>query len=363
MLAICAASVLLHGLAIGWVGTQFGPGMEGIEEPPDTQTVVATLIAAPEPVPVPVPVPVPAPTPAVAAPAAPPPKPAQPAMPTPVQHAAALEDAAPVEAIATPPIEEIAAQPLPQPALALEQLAPQTIAAPDSAAAVPRYRVSLPPSVRLSFEVARKEANGTEWSGSSEMDWQRGSDSYRLSMDAFVNMLVTRVNVGRVNSEGVLTEDGIAPRRVTEKRMGRAETATHFDAAGQRITFSSSERSVPLLPGAQDKASVQFQLAGIARADSAQLTPGVEIQVGSERDAAPYRFVVAGEEEIDTPMGRIATLRLTRPPRPGSYNARLDIWLAPQHGWLPVKVRSAESKGAVTTQTIRSIVATDAGNG
>lgn len=351
-IAICALSLLLHALAIGWAGSQLGGGVAAQEEQMEPQPIMAALIKPAAPAP-----PVPKPAPPERQPA---PSKAVRAAPPPVVEAA--EDT-------------IATAPLPQPELApdsvmledlaLEEVAPNPadppVAAPAEPAATPRYRVSLPPSTRLSFEVTRKDANGSNWSGSSEMDWQRGQGSYRLSMEAFVSMLVTRVNVGKVNSEGVLNEDGIAPRRVLEKRMGRAQTATHFDAEKGRITFSSSERSVALLPGAQDKASVQFQLAGIARADSAQLAAGVEIQVGSDRDAPPYRFVLAGEEEIDTPMGRLATWRLTRPPLPGAYNARLDIWLAPQHGWLPVKVRSLETSGAVTTQTIRKIV-TNSGN-
>jgi hypothetical protein len=214
----------------------------------------------------------------------------------------------------------------------------------------------------MSYDVTRKDAKGSEFSGTSEVAWRRDGASYQVSAETFLNALIARVAVMRSTSEGAVTEDGIVPRRMLEKRMGRAETATHFDLEGKRITFSRSERNVPLAVGAQDRASLPFQLAGIARADSAQLSAGVEIQVGSERDASPYAFVVAGEETIDTPMGRVETWRLTRAPRAGSYSARLDIWLAPQHGWMPVQVRSMEANGAVTTQTIRKIVATDTGS-
>ena len=34
-----------------------------------------------------------------------------------------------------------------------------------------------------------------------------------------------------------------------------------------------------------------------------------------------------------------------RIPRQGSYDQKLDIWLAPQQGWYPVKLRYTETNG------------------
>jgi len=121
-------------------------------------------------------------------------------------------------------------------------------------------------------------------------------------------------------------------------------------------SFSATQAAYPLAPGAQDKASVPLQLAAIARGDPGQLAGDIEIQVGQDRDASVYRFVVLGEEEIDTRLGKLRTLRLSRPPKPGSYSARLDIWLAPDHGWYPVQICNIEANGAVTTQTVNKIV-------
>jgi hypothetical protein len=53
---------------------------------------------------------------------------------------------------------------------------------------------------------------------------------------------------------------------------------------------------------------------------------------------------------------------LSRPPKPGSYNSRLDIWLSPERGWYPVRIRNLEASGAVTTQTVNNIVMTDTGS-
>jgi hypothetical protein len=172
-----------------------------------------------------------------------------------------------------------------------------------------------------------------------------------------------RVNLVVLTSEGAVTAAGLAPLVMTEKRRGRALTATHFNRQGAAtITFSGSQNTYPLAVGAQDKASVPLQLAGIARADPAQLSGDIEIQVGEDRDASVFRFVVVGQELIDTRLGKLQTWHLSRPPKPGSYSSRLDLWLAPGRGWYPVQIQNTEASGAVTTQTVNNIVMTDTGS-
>jgi hypothetical protein len=143
-----------------------------------------------------------------------------------------------------------------------------------------------------------------------------------------------------------------------EKRRNRSATNTHFDQDEKRITFSSTAANVQLLPGAQDKATVPFQLAAIGRADVNQFSGDIDIQVGEDRGAVIYRFQLVGEEELETKMGKLVTMRLARPPRPGSYGSRLDIWLAPGLNWYPVQIRNTEGSGAVTTQTVTKITST-----
>ena len=152
------------------------------------------------------------------------------------------------------------------------------------------------------------------------------------------------------------------PTLMTEKRRGRSMTATHFDRKDGRLSFSASAANYPLAWGAQDKASVPLQLTAIARGDPQQLSGNIDILVGEDRDASVFSFVVLGQEQIDTGMGRIATWHLTRPPKPGSYNSRLDLWLAPDYGWVPVQIRNLEASGAVTTQTANKIVMKNSGS-
>ena len=326
-------------------------------------TLVTQLLpVATAPVPAPEPVPVPE--------ASPPPLPrmppvlveiAAPDLPgdiTPVTDAAPAADgngAAP----AAPVAEPIPVAPAPQ----VPPASPPAAAAPPPAAPeARRYVVDMPPPAKITLDVARTDADGTTWSGEAVLAWQLNADSYRIQVEAGIRVVFARVNLVVLKSEGAVAETGFAPITMTEKRRGRAMTATHFNWGKGLITFSASEAMYGLPPGAQDKASIPLQLAAIARGDAKQLTGAIDIFVGEDRDAAIYRFTVVGQEEIDTKLGTLQTWHLTRPPQPGSYKSRLDIWLAPAHGWYPVRIRNSEANGAVTTQTVNNIVLDHSGS-
>lgn len=226
------------------------------------------------------------------------------------------------------------------------------------AAPAPRYRASLPPPAQLSFDVTRSGA-GIEGTGQAVMDWRHAESQYRLTMST----VVEGSTLAELASEGAIDASGMVPRTMSAQRRGKARTATHFNARQGRITFSASEGSVPMAPGTQDRASLPMQLAGIARAGAAQLERSIDILVGEEKDASVVRFALVGREEIETPMGRLATWHFLYTPAPGTYRTRLEVWLAPEHEWYPVQLRGTEANGVVTTQTISKIVVNNsAGN-
>jgi hypothetical protein len=235
-------------------------------------------------------------------------------------------------------------------------------APPKPAPEARHYKVDLPPAADIMLDVARTDANGTRWSGDALLSWTLTPASYKIRVEAGIGVVFAHVNLLTLTSEGMVGEEGFIPSLMTEKRRGRSLTATHFDRANGKLSFSASEATYPLVWGAQDKASVLLQLAAIARGDPKQLSGNIDILVGEDRDASVFSFVVVGQEQIDTRMGRIATWHLTRPPKPGSYNSRLDLWLAPERGWYPVQIRNVESSGAVTTQTVNNIVMKDSGS-
>jgi hypothetical protein len=247
---------------------------------------------------------------------------------------------------------------------AVVQAAP--VASPAAAAPAPppgrSYHVDLPPSADLLLAVERVDADGTHWSGEATLGWRLQPNAYRIKVDVGIRLLFAHVNLLELTSEGGTGDAGFTPALTTEKRRGRALTATHFNRQDGTITFSASQDKYPLAAGAQDKASVPLQLAAIARADPGQLAGPVDIQVGEDRDATVYSFNLVGQEDIDTGLGKLRAWHLSRPPKPGSYSSRLDVWLAPGRGWYPVRIRNTEASGAVTTQTVNNISITGTGS-
>lgn len=336
-------------------------------------TILAQVLPAPAPPPPPPPAPLPLPQ------AEPPPLPVIPPLPAELgswaENSGVTPDNAPDNAPGSaPPAADGVPGGAGTPALATAPApveapppAPETPPAPAAPAApavseIRRYKVDMPPPATITLDVARTDKDGAEWSGEAVLAWQANDDSYQIKVEAGIRVVFTRVNLVVLTSEGAVGVAGFAPIKMTEKRRGRSLTATHFNWGDNRVTFSSSQAAYPLVAGAQDKASVPLQLSAIARGDVKQLSGDIDIFVGEERDAAVYRFNVVGQEVIDTRLGKLQTWHLTRPPVPGSYRSTLDIWLAPQHGWYPVRIRNTEANGAVTTQTVNNIVLDHSGS-
>jgi hypothetical protein len=344
VLLLCAATLLLHYLMIGWVGARIG--LPAAEQPPPAASapIVAQLRPAP---------PVersPAPAPA----------------PVPKRKAAPVRERPALVGASTALAEKLAETvvPLPPPEALAEAGAADLVPDVQSAqpAPPPGLRVDVPPASTLALDVARTDADGATWSGEGVISWTNAGGAYAMQVEAGISVIVTRVNLIVTRSEGRVGEHGFEPALATEKRRGRAQTAIHFNREEGNITFSASQAKVPLAIGAQDTATLPLQLAAIARADAAQFDGEVDILVGETRGAAVFRFNAVGREEIDTKMGKLQALHLARPPRPGSYNSRLDVWLAPAHGWYPVRIRNTEASGAVTTYTVNKIVFTGTGS-
>jgi hypothetical protein len=367
-IALGAVTVLLHLVVLDWFSGQLGrPHGETARRA--ARQVVAELLETPPP-PQQQARPPPPPRPALE----PPPLPRLPLDPVEVAEAAdapagagdgaraAMPDAAPNAEAAGQGSAAIAAADVQSSPAAPQAPQAAEAAAPKPAPEARRYKVDLPPAADILMDVARLDANGTRWSGDALLSWTLTPASYKIRVEAGIAIVFAHVNLLTLTSEGAVGDEGFMPDLMTEKRRGRSMTATHFNRKEGTLTFSASQARYPLAWGVQDKASVPLQLAAIARGDPQQLSGNIEILVGEDRDASVFSFTVLGQEQIDTAMGRIATWHLTRPPKPGSYNSRLDLWLAPDHGWYPVQIRNLEASGAVTTQTVNKIVVKNPGS-
>jgi hypothetical protein len=245
-------------------------------------------------------------------------------------------------------------------------------AAPEASETTPQagepagnLKFDLPPSAELKYEVQALR-DGKQWYGTGVFQWDAAGRAYVITGEASITLLF-KITVLNFRSEGAVNAFGIAPVLYSEKPWRKAMTNTHFQHG--KISFSASQAEYPYKGGEQDRASIIWQLAGIGRGDPGQFVAGkaFDITVAGARDADTWRMDVVGQEEIETPHGTMSAWHVVRSPKPGSYDQRIDIWLAPQHEWYPAKVRFTYANGdwldmALAKLTPRSPAIASSGN-
>lgn len=217
----------------------------------------------------------------------------------------------------------------------------------------PQYKIDLPPSVTLEYAVQKTVTDGQPMYGHGSIKWQTDGTHYTVDGEAGVLFFT----VLHFRSEGAIDEYGVSPELYSEKRFRKSETATHFQRERNMISFSASTKTYPRKGGEQDRGSVIWQLAGIGRGDSQHFTRGatIEMVVAGTRDADTWDMVVVGEEAIDIAGETILTWHVTRTPRAGSYDQKLDIWLAPSKEWYPLRLRYTEVNGDMLDMSLSDL--------
>lgn len=342
LLALCGVSAALHLLVLQLLARHGGP--ESMPAPDGPGPLVLRLAPATSPL--------------TAAPAA---QAAHAAAPTPAAPPAArtrpaAQASAPARPASSTPPPVRADDTATSQAAAASGASPQPVPAPVPAAgtgaggapsgdALPvqmpaRYRVRMPPSVRLAYTLTRRDATGKAGPAQAALlDWRNDDGRYSLRMDGVF---------GQVSSSGADSDSGILPQRYTA-RDGNRETSIAFDPARQRVVFGDGSEA-PGAPGLQDRASLLMQLAGIGLARPGQLQDVLEIVVAGADVARIERFQVMGEEQLSTGAGTVKTLRLAQ--RVAAGEPRLEVWLAPDQGWLPVQLRVTQADGSSATQVL-----------
>lgn len=147
-----------------------------------------------------------------------------------------------------------------------------------------------------------------------------------------------------LTSTGSVTEAGLKPERFEGSRGVNDARSVHaeFDWTGAGLVLAHDGRHERLdLPaGTQDRLSIMYQFMFFAYDQRRQ----IDFAMTNGRKLDHYRYRIARDVEIDTPLGRMTTLHLVKQRDAGG--SETEIWLAPQHHYLPVKMLIVESDGA-----------------
>jgi hypothetical protein len=217
---------------------------------------------------------------------------------------------------------------------------------PLPAKAVRSYVV--PPSARLKYSVTG-EVKGFPYYVNGELTWTQDGKTYDARMEISHFLLGSRVQT----STGQLTPQGLEPTRFGDKV--KSEVAAHFEREKGKISFSANTPDVPLLAGAQDQLSIFMQVAAMLAGDPTGFPPGstLSFQAVGPRSADTWVFTMGASEHLTLPGGQLAAVHLWRDPS-GEYDPKTEIWLAPDLGYLPVRIRLTQRNGDFVDQAWKS---------
>ena len=110
-----------------------------------------------------------------------------------------------------------------------------------------------------------------------------------------------------------------------------------------------------LAAGTQDRLSVLIQLGALLAGDARRYPPASVIELPAAHANGPgqWRFTVIGPE-TEAAMGRaLDSVHLLHEPQ-GADDARIDVWLARQVEYLPVRLRITEANGDTFEHTVQT---------
>ena len=296
--------------------------------------------------------------------------------PAPIVLEARLENAAPPPPPAIPqakPRPKPRPKPSMPPAVRAEPLAPAaespppdippTVQQPGSAEPVAQVQAAQTPEAPAPAQTTlplRAELRYALFKGDNGLNvgkvvqtWKRDGDAYALTSTAEATGLFSLFVSGQhlQVSQGRITASGLQPERFSMQRGSVEKSdAARFDWAGQTLYLTSEgrESSAKLVPGVLDMLSFAYQFA-FSLPESGDIR--VSLTNGRKLDSYSYRIVA--EESLETPLGVLKTLHLSKLHNPGEDGT--EIWLGMDYHYLPVKIRQIDKKGDSAEQVITEI--------
>jgi Protein of unknown function (DUF3108) len=326
-----------------------------LPEPVRTSRVRWIVPKAPEPEPPPPPPPVvvkpPPPPEPVVVPEPPPAPVAEPELPPPTEVAVV----APPEPVAEPVVEP-PVTPAAEPASDLKpgtEVAAGTVQGAGMGAADASLPPAMPPpNVKLRYS-ATASVKGSNYNGSGQLDWAFDGQQYeaRLATRVLVFTVLEQTSVGRISPKG------LSPDRFGDRRRSN-ERAAHFDRENQRVRYSNNAPDTKLLPGMQDRLSINFQLAGLfnARPDAYAEGQVLRLPVTSIDTAEVWLFQVGPQTTEALPAGNVVMRKLTRSPR-REHDRKVEVWLMPEYAHLPGHIRITEPNGDTMDMRLQELPA------
>ncbi|MDD2700330.1 MAG: DUF3108 domain-containing protein [Sideroxydans sp.] len=220
-------------------------------------------------------------------------------------------------------------------------------APPEVAKAAPPPRPMLPKHAFLKFQVRIGKDGMAVGDARHELKIEQGR--YTLTATTRTVGLARLVKSYKLVQTSSGETDGIVLRteRYSEDKQNDGEQSkdsVKLDYAAHQLVFASG-RKMPLNEFTQDILSILYQFPPLPEAGDV-----LPIAITNGRDWEQYRFEIATNEELITPMGKLHTVHFRKLHPPGKEG--LEIWFAQEYRLLPVKLRHIERDGSIAGEAV-----------
>lgn len=153
-------------------------------------------------------------------------------------------------------------------------------------------------------------------------------------------------------SIGTFNQDTLKPNHYTYNygnNQNKSQSANFAWTDGLVVLQNSKgTQTVPLKDGVQDMLSFMYNFSLSPPLDN------MELSITNGKNLRVYHYRFDGEEEVDTGVGLLKTLHITKTSKD---QEKTELWLAVDYQFIPVKIRKTEENGSYIEQIATKISA------
>lgn len=185
--------------------------------------------------------------------------------------------------------------------------------------------------------------------------FESGRGTYRIVSESRPSGLAALIQRQPLlfESRGELTPEGLRPMRFEARRTAAEppQVTAEFKWRQKELVLNNKGKAElkTLASGTQDRLSIMYQFTFMPLRDARH----VDFSMTNGRKLDRYRYLVAPDVELETPLGRLRTLHLVKQRDPD--DTITEIWLSGAHRNLPVKMLIVEKNGVRFEQIIQTL--------
>jgi hypothetical protein len=196
--------------------------------------------------------------------------------------------------------------------------------------------------------------------GRSVQTWSIDKDSYHLTSFSETTGLVGLFKPYQFAyaADGRVEQGSLRPESFTVQRGpdGKNQATARFDWSSGELTFGSigDMRTSPLNGNSYDFLTLFYQLPRMG------LAPGrLQVSITTGTKFLGAELEIGTEEILELPIGAVRTIPIKQVRVPGKES--IEVWLAPEERYLPVRIRFLNEKGKMTAEQVATQVETTSG--